>query len=168
MNHARKMVLVPEQTMERLQQRQKINTAPLTSRLNSLNGYMQHVLENEDMTNEEKVRNYVNEFQNYLTYYNKRKDGAVPVTMKTKPVLPKETVKEAIENPEVEEDKIEQEILRSLPKNLKNRGKLLIDKIKENPEIMKWDDQGRLTVANQPVAGTHVVDLVSDFLKTRK
>ena len=64
------MVLVPEQTLERLQQRQKVNTTPLTSRLKDLDHDIQDVLKSKELTDEEKVREYVQNLQNYLTYYN--------------------------------------------------------------------------------------------------
>ena len=82
--------------------------------------------------------------------------------MKAKPVPP------SIPEEKIEEDKIEAEILRALPKNLKQRGKLLIDKIKEHPDVMKWDQRGQLIYQDQPLTGSHVVDLVGDMLRPRK
>lgn len=171
MNHARKMVLVPEQTLERLQQRQKVNTAPLTSRLEDLDHGIQDVLKSKELTDEEKVRQYVQNLQNYLTYYNQRKDHPLKVKFDS-PTL-SEVKEQGVEKPspepqEQEEDKIERDILRALPKTLKGRGKLLIDKIREHPDIMKWDRSGQLVYEEKPLSGSHIGDLVGDFLRARK
>lgn len=177
MNHARKMVLVPEQTLERLHQRQKVNTTPLTSRLNGLDHDIQDVLKSNDLTDEEKVRHYVHNLQNYLTYYNQRKDQPLKIKLdQSSNITDKEQEAENKETeptpdqpqPQDEVDKIERDILRGLPKSLKSRGKLLIDKIREHPDIMKWNSSGQLLYENAPLAGSHVGDLVGDFLRARK
>ncbi len=172
MNHARKMVLVPEQTLERLQQKRHVNTTPLTDRLTSLDHDMQNDLKSDELTDEEKVRHHIQTLQNYLTYYNKRKTEPFTVHLQSKEKrsepATESTSKEKKDDEDKEEDKVEQEILRSLPKALKQRGQLLINKIKENPEVMKWDSRGQLVFQDQPVSGTHVVDLVGDFLRARK
>ena len=45
---------------------------------------------------------------------------------------------------------------------------MLLEKIKQNPDIMKWDDHGRLILDGKPRQGTHIVDLIGDSLRTRK
>ena len=163
------MVLVPEQTLERLQQRQKVNTMPLTSRLKDLDHDIQDVLKSKELTDEEKVREYVQNLQNYLTYYNQRKDH--PLKVKLDSPIPVSEVKEKpspVPQEQEVEDIIERDILRGLPKTLKGRGKLLMDKIRQHPDIMKWDHSGQLIYENTPLAGSHIGDLVGDFLRARK
>ena len=167
MNHARKMVLVPEQTLERLQQKRYVSTTPLTDRLMNLDQDIQENLTSDGMTDEEKVRNHIQSLQNYLTYYNKRKTEPLTVHFQPKEKRTQSEPENVSEEKE-KEDHVEQEILRSLPKTLKQRGQLLIKKIKENPDVMKWDSRGQLVIQDQPVSGSHVVDLVSDFLRARK
>jgi len=172
MNHARKMVLVPEQTLERLHQRQKVNTAPLTSRLNGLDHEIQDTLKSKELTDEEKVRMYVENLQNYLTYYDKRKDQPVNVKLEPTSKLPQKEKEVQIPQEELQqkviEDTIERDLLRALPKAHRSRGKLLIDKIRENPGIMKWDKLGQLIYEDVPLTGSHISDLVGDFLRARK
>ena len=164
------MVLVPEQALERLQQRNKVQTTPLTSRLNQLDHEMGGVLNNAQLTDEEKARRYAQTLQNYLTYYNQRKEE--PFKVKFEPAQsPQEKEEEKTEvtaKPTDVEDIIEKEILRALPKTLKPRGKLLIDKIRENPDIMKWDKRGQLIFEERALNGSHIADLVGDFLRERK
>jgi len=175
MNHAKKMVLIPENTLERLQQRQTVNTAPLTSRLNGLDHDIQDVLSNEKLSEDEKVREYSQTLQNYLTYYNQRKSQPLKVNIEPAIIEKKqEEAKEAETEPPQEaqeqqqEVTLERDIIRALPKTLKDRGKLLMAKIKENPEIMKWDDRGELIFEGKHLKGSHISDLIGDSLRMRK
>ena len=54
MNHTRRMVLVLENTLERLQQRQQILTPPITQTLKNLDRQMGYILESKQLDGEEK------------------------------------------------------------------------------------------------------------------
>ena len=45
---------------------------------------------------------------------------------------------------------------------------MLLEKIKENPEVMKWDEKGQLIVEGKAIPGSHISDLIKDSLKTGK
>ena len=182
MSHMKKMVLVPEHTLERLQQRQNVNTAPLTSRLNGLDHDIQDVLKNNNLSEDEKARQYTQSLQNYLSYYNQRKSQPLkvkvepPITVKqqedTEP-KPDESneLKEKLQEAQKEvenSDGIERDLIRALPKTLKERGKILLSKIKEHPNIVKWDKNGQLIFEGKPLQGSHIADLIDDSLRKRK
>lgn len=169
MNHAKKMVLVPEHTLERLQQRQNVNTNPLTARLNGLDHDISDVLKNNKLSDDEKVRQYSQTLQNYLSYYNQRKDQPVNVKIQQPPVpKPPEKEPQEVHNEEQEENPMERDILRTLPKSAMERGQMLLKQIKENPSVMKWDDRGQLIYDGKPVVGSHISDLLNDLLRTNK
>ena len=176
MNFAKKMVLVPEQTLERLERRKNVSTPPLTTKLNDLDASIEQLLKDKSLSEDEKVRQYSQALQNYLHYYNERKDQ--PITVKLQQPAPKikeaETPQEAHEEntQEPHETPIErnfiQEIVNALPKTLKVPGKALLQKIKENPEIMKWNEQGELVLDGKTLHGTHITDLIKDSLRGNK
>ena len=58
MNHTRRMVLVPENSLERLQQRQQISTPPVTQTLKNLDSLMGDILESKQLDDEEKAKLY--------------------------------------------------------------------------------------------------------------
>ena len=64
------MVLVPEYTLERLQQRQKILTPPVTQTLRNLDVEMSEILSNKHLDDEEKAKLYNQALQRYLTFYD--------------------------------------------------------------------------------------------------
>ena len=70
MNHTKRMVLVPEYTLERLQQRQKILTPPVTQTLRNLDVEMSEILSNKHLDDEEKAKLYNQALQRYLTFYD--------------------------------------------------------------------------------------------------
>ena len=83
MNHAKRLVLVPENTLERLQQRQQILTTPVTQTLKKLDGEMSDILSSNQLDNEEKAKLYNQVLQRYLTYYDQRKNQPIHVKFTT-------------------------------------------------------------------------------------
>lgn len=175
MNHAKKMVLVPEHTFERLQQKNNVNTAPLTSRLHGLDHEIHDVLQNKQISDDEKVRQYTTTLQNYLTYYNQRRNQPLKMNIEstTKPKekdqekTENETSSESTDNTHVEETQID-DIVRTLPKTLKERGRLLLGTIRKNPDIVKWDNHGQVFFEGKPLKGSHIGDLIRDSLQSHK
>ena len=81
------MILVPENTLERLQQRQKILTPPVTQTIKSLDSEMNDILSSKELDDEAKASLYNQVLQRYLTYYDQRKGQPLHVKLTTpKPV----------------------------------------------------------------------------------
>ena len=83
MNHTKRMVLVPENTLERLQQRQQILTPPVTQTLKNLDSEMTDILSSKQLDDEEKAELYNQVLQRYLTYYDQRKGQPLHVKLTT-------------------------------------------------------------------------------------
>ena len=137
MNHTRRMVLVPENTLERLQQRQQILTPPVTQTLKNLDSQMGDILENKQLDDEEKAKLFNQVLQRYLTYYGQRKGQPLHVKLMT----PKRTeTSKPVENAESTEEAspdnslptaVEEEVMKSVPKVYKAGARQLLDKIKK-------------------------------------
>ena len=63
------------------------------------------------------------------------------------------------------ESGLENEIIDSVPKTLKQKARRLLDKIKGT---VSWNDRGEMVYRNVPVPGSNIVDLVNDALRKRK
>ena len=83
MNHTKRMVLVPENTLERLQQRQQILTSPVTQTLRNLDSEMTDILSSKELDDEQKPRLYNQVLQRYLTYYDRGKGQPLHVKIST-------------------------------------------------------------------------------------
>ena len=174
MNHTKRMVLVPENTLERLQQRQQILTPPLTQTLKNLDSEMNEILSSKEIDDEEKAKLYNQVLQRYLSYYNQRKEQPLHVKLATpKPIetsKPEEIEETSTETTEQETipSAVEEEVIQSLPKLYKAAARQLLDKIKQNRDVLHWNEKGELKYENKPISGSHVVDLVNDILRHRK
>ena len=148
MSPTKRMVLVPENTLERLQQRQQILTPPVTQTLKNLDSEMTNTLSSTQLDDEEKAKLYNQVLQRYLTYYDQRKGQPLHVKLTTpKPVeTPKpEGTKETSEEPAPEKtvlSTVEQEVMKSVPKLYKSGARQLLDKIKENADMLGWNEKG--------------------------
>ena len=140
------MVLVPENTLERLQQRQQILTPPVTQTLKNLDSQMGDILENKQLDDEEKAKLYNQVMQRYLTYYDQRKGQPLYVKLMT----PKTTeTPKPVENAEPTEEAspdnslptaVELEVIKRVPKIYKAVARHLLDKIKKHQDVLHWND----------------------------
>ena len=175
MNYTRRTVLVSENSLERMQQRQQILTPPMTQALKNLDSEMNDILSSKQLNDEEKAKLYKQVLQRYLTYYDQRKGQplhvklATPKFLKTpKPEESTESSKESTEEETTISTAVEEEVMKSVPKLYKSGARQLLDKIKENSDVLHWNKKGELMYENKPIPGSHVVDLVNDILRQGK
>ena len=173
MNHTKRMVLVPENTLERLQQRQQILTPPVTQTLKNLDSEMGDILSSKQLDDEQKAKLYNQVLQRYPTYYDQRKGQPLHVKLTTPKQV--ETSKPDEESKETSKESTEvetfpsavEEVIKSVPKLYKAAARQLLDKIKDNRNVLHWNEKGELMYENKPISGSHVVDLVNDMLRHR-
>ena len=135
---------------------------------------MSDILSSKELDDEARAKLYNQLLQRYLTYYDQRKDQ--PLHVKLTAVKPTETPKpeeskEPTEEPAPEisvSTVVEQEVMKSAPKLYKNGARQLLDKMKENRDVLNRNDKEELVYENKPIPGSHVVDLVNDMLRHRK
>ena len=83
----------------------------------------------------------------------------------SKPTTEKlETQPEPVDLP----NNIETDILESVPPTMKTRARQLVKKLKENKDLITWDDKAQLVYEGKLIPGSNVVDLVNDALRHRK
>ena len=117
------MVLVPENTLERMQQRQQILTPPVTQTLKNLDSEMNDILSSKQLNDEQKVKLYNQVLQRSLMYYDQRKSQPLHVKLTTpksvetlKQVESEETNKGSTAEAEtIPNSAVEQEVMKSVP-----------------------------------------------------
>ena len=165
------MVLVPENTLERMQQRQQILTPSVTQPLKNVDSEMNDILYSKQLNDEQKAKLYNQVLQRYLTYYEKlhMKLTTLKPVETLQPEESEETSKESTAEAEtIPTSAIEQEVMKKVPKLCKAGARQLLDKIKEHRDVMNWNEKGELMYENKPITGSRVVDLVNDMLRHRK
>ena len=58
----------------------------------------------------------------------------------------------------------DKQIIDSVPKTMRNRAKLLIQKLKDHSDVTSWNDNGQLVLEGSIVPYSNIVDLVNDVI----
>ena len=78
------------------------------------------------------------------------------------------TLTESLPTETSEDTAIEQEVMKSVPKVYKTGARQLLGKIKDNRDVLHWNNKGELLYEDKEISGSHLVDLVNDILRHRK
>ena len=78
MQHAKKMVMVPHETLAQLQVARQLEQTPTTRIVHGLDADMRQLLDRQDLTEDEKIKQYHQTLQRYLTLNRQRR---APLTM---------------------------------------------------------------------------------------
>ena len=167
--HSKRMVLIPEEVVSLLRERQEETVSPITRNLVSLKEEMGDILERQDLRPDEKAKLYGQAFQRYQNVHDQKQ--AKPISVQLVPPTVKSDFTSAIKRDIKEEkpsDQVSMEIVQSLPKTLKNRAELLLQKLKQQGEEVNWNDRGELVYNGKEVRGSNMLDLVNDILRNRR
>ncbi len=163
MEYAKKMALVEPRLLENLQVHQQISHMPMAKAMTFLDQDMEAVLSRHDLNTDEKVKRYNQVLQRYVNYEDKRKEiEQAPIQMQLQ--APSVT---SHESSVMSPDPIEVEVLASVPKTMKKKAELLLQRIKTSPSI-RWTEKGELIYKDQMIPNTNISDLVNDTLRKRK
>ena len=167
MEYAKKMALIEPRLLESLQQQQQSchdhqPQGMLEEKLCQLDQAMQHILDRNDVSQEEKLKLYHQSLQKYLLY----KDKVEPMTVKVigEPSLPELHTKTPVEETQ---QSLEAEIIQSAPKNLRHKASILLRQLKQDDNIA-WNTKGELVYKGDVIPNTHIHDLVQDVLRKQK
>ena len=160
MEYAKKMALVDPRLLESVPS-QPLFANPIGNVMRPLDDEMRFILDRSDLNDREKVVLYNQVLMRYNIFSDKSSQQPVRVTIDKPPV--KEDEEEDKEKRT--ESVLENEIIDSVPKTLKQKARRLLDKIKGT---VSWNDRGEMVYRNVPVPGSNIVDLVNDALRKRK
>lgn len=137
----------------------ELGTIQLT--LQGLQRGLQDLLRNDDLPPDDKVKLYSNFLQQYLIMRRKQRGVYIHpsgVTLK-EPV----NLEENLESLE----RVEAQVIDSVPKTMQKYAKLLLDRVKQEPDLA-WNARGELVVESQVVPQSNMVDLIGDLIRKRK
>ena len=84
MQHAKKMVLVPQETLTHLQTARRLEQTPATRAVYGLDNDMRRLLERQDLSDEDKLKLYHQTLRRYMELNKQRK---APLTLTVEPHL---------------------------------------------------------------------------------
>lgn len=173
MENARKMVLLPEESVGKLQipytnqhyeqNYQQLNGQRVLStsqtpgtHLKRLDDDMSHILNSEALSDRDKWTQYQQLLQRYL--------GAQHHTSK-KPI------EQVIQDEDKKKRGIDNDkIISTVPVTMKRKSELLLQFL-ENDDIkdrITWDSRGEVTIDGKKITSSNIIDLVNDIIRTRK
>ena len=176
MEYTKKMVLVDPRILQSNTTSAVQNTTAYTQpetgvidmTLKGLDAGITNILNAPDIPEDIKAKLYNHFLSQFLTMKKKQTDVyrrdipykyEVPVvTMNDQPPST---------SAEIQEDKIESEIIASVPKTMQKQAKLILERVKNDPQI-KWNEKGEVIIQDQTVPNSNMVDLINDLVRKRK
>jgi len=151
MENSRKVALVPQALLSSLIAQQQLN--PAFGQLSNLDQDMQNVLQSSTLPPDLKHKQYSQMMHRYQTLRDHEINRKFPVNV---------TQHEDGQSMVPADD-----IIENLPKNFKNKGRLLLSHIKRTDNI-DVDDIGQVVIDGKTIQGSNITDLVYDFVKPGK
>lgn len=159
MEHARKMVLIPQELLRLVEEKQRQQIAPLAKTVQTLDRQMEETLQQSNLSPDVQMKLFDQQAQRWQTYQDKQ-SVPVSVTLQQSNSSPSPPTSET-------KDPVMEEVLDTIPKTFRNRAQWLLHRIKRS-ESLGWNEEGQLVVDGHPIPGTHIVDLVNDVVRKRK
>ena len=134
-------------------------TEPLVNAMTSIEHKMKETLERPDMYEEDKVKLHNQQLRRYLQFYDKYNLPRQQPPGPSNSPPPSPTA--------IGRDNIAEELNTILPKTLKEKGQLLLNRLRST-EAVKWNEKGELILKGKPLKGTHITDLIGDVVRQKR
>ena len=158
MDHAKKMVLVPQEMAQQFSHSHHSAQQPTYQGLDNLDTQMQTILRRSDIPLDEKAKLYQQALLGYITLHQKL-NQPVAVTVQDASTAPS-----PVQDPQPQmawEDKV----VGGISKSLQGKGKRLVRLIQtEGGEVLRFNSKGELVKNGEVLPGTHALDLIKDIL----
>ena len=114
---------------------------------------MRNILTRDDLTAQQQNELYTKALYDLNRYKAERDLPYIPSTPHDQPKVEEQT--------EHSLDVIPSALVSALPKTLKPKGKMLLDRMKNNKEIISWNPMGEVIYKGDKIAGSNIIDLFS-------
>ena len=125
-------------------------------------------LEKGDLPEDTKTTMYAQQLQRVKQLKNqvlRPEPSPVQVITKTERTMTSES--DSV-TPSQQLNATDKQIIDSVPKTMRNRAKLLIQKLKDHSDVISWNDNGQSTLEGSIIPNSNIVDLVNDIMRKRK
>lgn len=179
MQHVNKMILVPEGMFNSLKEKHKTKDikSTVSSTIQNLDKEMGELLSRTDIPQDTKAKMYTQTLKRYLVFREKQKksrEAPVPVTFMTGTEKNDVLVKEENDlmnndsRKNITEDPILQYILENVSSSKKANTERILQYLISDDSVIDWNTRGEVNVEGKRIPGSHLSDLVTDLIQTRK
>lgn len=152
MQHATKMVMVPQEVYNSLLSRQQESTEPLVAQLSNLDQQARDILSVPGVPADIKYGQYN---QTLHRYRHLKEEQRKPLHVRLDQPAPA-AMPVPIQN-----------LIEGIPPRHRAKARILMDHLMRHPSDFKWSDRGELVMAGKEIPGSSIVDLVHDFVRPR-
>lgn len=154
MNHVKKMILVPHETVARLH-----DTPSLTpqTQMNSLDTEMNGILNKKYADDSEKWKMYSDALQRYLHFAGETRKP-LTIEVESKPENEDGTRSAAVRA----------QLASAVPKTYKSQALRIYDYLSQSNSPVTWDSTGTLSIDSTVVPHSNIIDSISDLTRARK
>ena len=156
----KRMVLVPEDAVNRYEQRQRLETSPIMSNIIHKNTQMSNILQREGMSDDQKQKLFNAELERYLEL-RQQKESQIPNIR----VIDNEKGQQQAQPETQLSDAV---VVEPVPKTMRPRATALLNWLKTRPEVVTWDKTGQVKIEGETIPDSNISDLVSDAMRSRK
>ena len=156
----KRMVLVPEDAVNRYEQRQRLETSPIMSNMIHKNTQMSNILQRESMSDDQKQKLFNAELERYLEL-RQQKDSHISSVR----VIDNEKEQQQAQPETQLSDAV---VVEPVPKTMRPRATALLNWLKTRPEVVTWDKTGQVKIEGETIPDSNISDLVSDAMRSRK
>jgi len=157
MNHVKKMILVPHDSVARMN-----DPSPSVShtQMSTLDTEMNYILRKQYADDSEKWKKYNEALQRFLHF---SKESNKPISLEIASLLDD---KEEKENPNPT-SAVRQQLASVLPKTYKDQALKIHDYLSVSGSPITWDANGVVSLKGTPVPHSNIIDLISDLTRYR-
>jgi hypothetical protein len=164
MKSAKRMVLIPEDLLNKFEQKQKLETSPIVNNMIQKDAEMSRVLYRTDLNDDVREKLYHANLERYLDL--KHQNDSTTPTVRLAPnseIEDKEPV-----SPKGKAQLSDSVIIESIPKTMQSRAVALLNRLKARPDVISWDQSGRVSLDGESIPRSNISDLISDAVRGRK
>ena len=156
----KRMALVPEEVLNRYEQRQRLGTSPIMADMIQKDTQMSDILRRDDMTDDQKQKLYNANLERYLEL-RQQKDSQIPSV--------RVVGKKEQQPPQPQQQQLaDAAIVEFIPKTMQERATALLNRLKTRADLITWDKSGQVKIKGETIPDSNISDLVSDAMRSRK
>lgn len=154
MNHVKKMILVPQETVARMH-----DTPSLTpqSQMSTLDTEMHGILNKKYADDAEKWKHYSEALSRYLHFAG---ESRKPLTL--------EIESKPDDSDGSRASGVRTQLAAAIPKTYKSHALRIYDYLSQNHSPVTWDTNGTLSIDNSVIPHSNLIDSISDLTRARK
>ena len=157
----KRMALIPEELLNRYEQRQRLETSPIMTGMIRKDMQMSDILRRDDVTDDQKQKLYNANLEWYLELRHQKDNQILSVR-----VVGKEEEQE--QPPQPPQQLPDAVVVEPIPKTMRPRATALLNRLKTRPDLVTWDKSGQLKIEGETIPDSNISDFVSDAMRSRK